>query len=143
MKIENYIRDNYLITTDPEKTDLDAVCKLLGNSYWAKNRKRETIEESIKNSLCFNLYASDKQVGIARIISDFATFAYLCDVYIDEEYRSHGLGKWLMECILSHPSLKNIRRIELTTSDAHELYRKYGFKEVSEPQKLMMKINHI
>lgn len=141
MKAENYIKDNFTITTDPNKIDVNRVCELLGKSYWANTRKREVIEESLKNSLCFCLFAEDKQIGIARMITDHATFAYLCDVYIDEAYRGHGLGKWLMECILSHPSFVNIKRIDLSTRDAHELYRKFGFTEVTRPQNVMWRVN--
>jgi N-acetylglutamate synthase-like GNAT family acetyltransferase len=139
--IENYRLGNYLITTDPKKTDIDAIYTMLGKSYWANTRKRETIEKSVKNSLCFNLYNDSKQVGFARIITDHATYAYLCDVYIEEEYRGQGLSKWLMECILSYPSLKNIKSIHLGTRDAHELYRKYGFTEVPKPENLMVRVN--
>lgn len=142
MIVENYRLGKYLLTTDPEKTDINAVCEMLGKSYWASTRKREVIEVSIKNSLCFNLYDEHKQIGIARMITDHATFAYLCDVYIEEEYRGQGLGKWLLECILSYPSFKNIKRIDLSTSNAHELYRKYGFIESPKPQNMMMKINN-
>lgn len=141
MIVENYRLGNYLITTDPKKTDTDAICTMLGKSYWANTRKRETIEKSIKNSLCFNLYNDGKQVGLARIITDHATYAYLCDVYIEEEYRGQGLSKWLLECILSYPSLKNIKSIHLATRDAHELYRKYGFTEVPKPENLMVRVN--
>lgn len=137
MMIEEYKLDNYLITTDPAKTDLDAVCDMLAKSYWANARKREVIQRSIENSLCFNMYDGVRQIGFARIITDHAVFAYLCDVFIEEEYRGRGLGKWLMECILSYPSLRNIKRIELATRDAHELYRKYGFTEVPHPENIM------
>lgn len=142
MKIENYSLEKYLLTTDPQKTDINAVCEMLGKSYWANTRDRETIEVSINNSLCFNLYYENKQIGIARMITDHATFAYLCDVYIEEEHRGHGLGKWLVECILAHPSFKNIKRIDLSTRDAHELYRKFGFSAVPKPENLMMKVNN-
>lgn len=140
MNYANYEKGDYLLTTNPDKTDLEAVCSMLSKSYWAANRRKDVIENSLKNSLCFNMYYGSKQIGIARMITDHATFAYLCDVYIEEDHRGHGLGKWLMECILSYPSFVNIRRIDLATQDAHELYRKYGFTEVTRPQNMMWRI---
>jgi len=139
MITETYKRDKYLLTTDQEKADINAICEMLGKSYWANNRKRDVIEASLKNSLCFNLFYEDDQIGIARMITDYATFAYLCDVYIEEEHRGHGLGKWLIECILSHPGIKDLKRIDLSTRDAHELYRKFGFTELPRPQNMMMR----
>jgi GNAT superfamily N-acetyltransferase len=140
MKVENYKRDNYLLTTDRKKTDIDSICGMLAKSYWANTRKREVTETALENSLCFNLYCEDKQIGIARMVTDYATFAYLCDVYIEEDYRGNGLGKWLIECILSHPGIKDLKRIDLATRDAHELYRKFGFAELLKPESRMERI---
>jgi len=139
--IINFSKDNYLITTDRNKIDINAVCSFLAKSYWASNRKKETILTSIENSLCFSLFREDKQIGIARVITDCATFAYLCDVYIDQSYRGKGLGHWLMECILSHPSLRNIGRFCLVTKDAHDFYRNHGFSELKHVEKYMEKLN--
>lgn len=141
MKIENYKRDNYLITTDPEKTDLEAVCEMLKKSYWANNREKSTIARSMKNSLCFNLYLEDKQIGIARMVTDQAVYGYLCDVYIEEAYRGNGLGKWLLESILAHPIIKELAVIDLGTRNAQEFYRKYGFTEAPKPQNIMKRFN--
>jgi N-acetylglutamate synthase-like GNAT family acetyltransferase len=142
MIVENYKRGKYLLTTDPKKTDIDAICEMLGKSYWANTRTRDVTEISLMNSLCFNLYDENehKQIGIARMITDCATYAYLCDVYIEEAHRGSGLGKWLIECILSHPSIKDLKRIDLSTRDAHELYRKFGFTEPPKPQSMMVKV---
>jgi GNAT superfamily N-acetyltransferase len=137
MVITNYKKDNFLITTDRAKTDIEAVCAMLSRSYWANTRPREVIEKSIENSLCFNLFDDLKQIGFARVITDYSTLAYICDVFIDENYRGCGLGKWLVECILEYPDFKNIRRTELSTKDAHELYRKYGFTELPHPENVM------
>jgi GNAT superfamily N-acetyltransferase len=125
MRIE---REGALISTEPELLDIDFVCSGLNNTYWAKGRKREVVEESIRNSLCFGVYekASGRQVGFARVVTDRATFAWICDVFIDEGHRGRGLGKWLMSCVTAHPSVKNSMSI-LGTRDAHGLYEKYGF----------------
>lgn len=138
---ETHKGNEYTITTDPRKIDLDAVCSMLKKSYWASNRKRETIESSINNSECFSLYCGDRQIGFARMVTDYSIFAYLCDVYIEEDYRGRGLGKWLIESILSHPAFKNILCIDLSTRDAHELYRKFGFNELPKPENFMIRIN--
>lgn len=123
----NLQKDRFLISTDPALLDLEAICSFLSRTYWAQNRPREIIERSLPNSLCFGVYDGKKQVGFARLVTDNVTFAWLCDVFIEEEYRGQGLGKWLMSAIVSHPDLINIRRILLVTRDAHGLYRHYGF----------------
>ena len=133
-------RDSFTISTDTARLDMDAVCDFLSRSYWAKTRPREKTELAIANSLVFGLYDGAKQVGIARVVSDYAVIAYLCDVFIHEDYRGQGLGKWLIETILAHPAVKDVRRWLLATSDAHELYRKFGFEELSEPEKWMQRL---
>ncbi len=130
-------RDGLLISTDPARLDLDAVCGFLSRSYWASARSRERIEASIRNSLVFGAYDGERQVGLARIVTDYATFAWLCDVFIDEGYRGRGVGKWLMEAVVSHPDLQSIKRILLVTADAHGLYEQYGFTPLAQPQKWM------
>ena len=126
-------KDNYTISTDPARLNVDAICDFLTRAYWAKGRPRERTERALANSLVFGLYDGDKQIGLARVVSDYAIFAYLCDVFVHEDYRTHGLGKWLIETVLSHPDLQGLRRWTLATRDAHELYRQYGWKELSNP----------
>ncbi len=130
-------RDNFLISTDPSKIDLDAVHAYLVRSYWAEGIPRQIVERSIKGSLCFGMYEGVKQIGFARVITDRATFAYIGDVYILEEYRGTGLSKWLMSCIKAHPDLQSLRRWALATRDAHGLYRQFGFTDLKAPEKWM------
>ena len=108
-------------------------------SYWAKNRSLEQTKRAIENSLCFGLYHQEQQIGFARVISDFATFAYLGDVFVLEAFRGQGLSKWLMETIVSHPELQGLRRWVLATRDAHTLYEKYGFHALKFPDRWMEK----
>ena len=130
-------KDNFLISTDPAKIDLDAVHAYLVRSYWAEGIPREVVERSIKGSLCFGVYDGTKQIGFARVITDRATYAYIGDVYILEEYRGKGLSKWLMSCIKAHPDLQGLRRWALATRDAHGLYKQFGFTEVKAPERWM------
>ncbi len=130
-------RDNFLISTDPLKIDLDAVHAYLVRSYWAEGIPREVVERSIKWSLCFGVYDGTKQIGFARVVTDRATYAYIGDVYILEEYRGKGLSKWLMACIKAHPDLQSLRRWALSTRDAHGLYKQFGFTELKSPQRWM------
>ena len=137
-----YQRSSYFIYTDPAKADVAAVHKYLSeDSYWAENVPFEIVEKSLRNSLCFSLYDAEKQIGLARIITDKATFAYLCDVYVLPEFRGQGLSKWLMECVKDHPDLQNLRRFMLATKDAHGLYTQFGFKPVAAPERLMEVVN--
>lgn len=137
MIIKTYRQGDFLVSTDTEMSDIDAICSMLAKSYWASTRTKDVIEKSLKNSLCFNLFYGERQIGFARVITDHATFAYLCDVFIEEEYRGKGLGKWLLECILDYPTLKGIKKFMLATRDAHNFYRKFGFKELENPEKYM------
>ena len=132
-------RENFIISTDPARLDMDAIVNFLTRAYWAKGRPRERTERAIANSLVFGLYDGDfvKQIGLARVISDYAVFAYLCDVFIHEDYRAHGLGKWLMETVHSHPDLQGLRRWTLATRDAHELYRQFGWQALENPDSWM------
>jgi GNAT superfamily N-acetyltransferase len=130
-------RCDYLISTDPARLDVTAIHAYLTRSYWCPGIPRDVVERSVRHSLCFGLYHGAAQVGLARVITDQATYAYLCDVYILEEHRGHGLGKWLIETVLSHPSLQGLRRFMLATRDAHGLYQQFGFREVAEPQRHM------
>jgi N-acetylglutamate synthase-like GNAT family acetyltransferase len=133
-------RDSFTINTDPARLDMNAIHDFLSRAYWAKGRPRERTEEGVKNSLVFGLYKGQKQIGVARVITDFSIMAYLCDVFIDEEYRGHGLGKWLVQSILEHPDLKQIRRWLLATDDAHGLYRQFEFEPLAEPAKWMQRL---
>lgn len=136
-QILEYKKDDFLITTDFEKIDFDTVCSLLGKSYWANSRERDVNIKSFKNSLSFSLFHSYKQIGVLRVITDYSTFAYLCDVIIDEEYRHKGLGVWFLECVFKHPELQGLRRWVLATKDAHELYKKFGFESLNNPERFM------
>jgi ribosomal protein S18 acetylase RimI-like enzyme len=111
--------------------------KRFADAYWALGRPLETVQRSLQNSLCFGVYQGDRQIGLARVITDYATYGYLCDVYVIDEYRGRGLGVWLIGCVLRHPGLQSLRKFSLTTRDAQELYRRFGFTEVTEPQRYM------
>jgi len=130
-------KENFTISTDPARLDLEAVCDFLRRAYWALGRPRERTERAFANSLVFGLYDGKKQIGLARVVSDYAVFAYLCDVFIHEEYRAHGLGKWLIETVMSHPDLQGLRRWTLATRDAHGLYRQFGWDDLKNPEKWM------
>lgn len=132
-------RDQFTISTDPERLDLEAICDFLTRAYWANTRPRERTERAFRNSLVFGLYDGETQIGLGRIVSDYSIFAYLCDVFIHEEYRAQGLGKWLIQTILEHPDLKDVRRWVLVTNDAHGLYQNFGFKSIADPEHWMQK----
>lgn len=136
-EIIEYKKDDFYITTDFEKIDINAVSSLLGQSYWAKDRGRDVIIKSLKNSLSFSLLHNDKQIGLVRVITDYTTFAYLCDVIIDNKYRHKGLGVWFLQCVLKHPDLQDLRRWCLATNDAHEFYKKFGFENLIKPETFM------
>ena len=130
-------RDGFLVTTDPARLDINFIHGYLVRSYWSEGIPREVVERGIAHSLCFGVYEGDNQVGFARIVSDFATFAYLADVFIIESHRGRGLSKFLMECIVKHPELQGLRRWVLGTRDAHGLYEQYGFKPLAKPDRYM------
>ena len=131
-------RAEFVISTDRTRLDLDAIHGFLTNCYWAKGIPREVVARSIEQSLCFGVYdGSGAQVGFARVISDFATIAYVGDVFVLDTHRGRGLGKWLMESITHHPALQNLRRWILTTRDAHGLYAQVGFTPVQSPERFM------
>lgn len=133
-------RDGYRISTDPELLRIESIQDYLtGESYWAKERTREQTVRAIRNSLCFGLYLDGEQIGFARVVTDFATFAYLGDVYVRPDHQGKGLGKWLMEVISGHPQLQGFRRWVLATRDAHKLYEKYGFTAMKHPERWMEK----
>jgi GNAT superfamily N-acetyltransferase len=128
---------DYEISTDPARLDADAIHQYLTQSYWAKGIPRDRVDKSLQASLCFGVYQEGEQIGLARIISDYATFAYLCDVYILEEHRGHGLGKWLNQTVVNQPELQGLRRFQLATKDAHSLYEQFGFRPLSKPESQM------
>jgi len=130
MSVYQFKQNDYLLSTNKNLLQTDVIHAFLADkSYWAKDIPKSVVEKSIDASLCFGIYHNDEQVGFARVISDYATFAYLCDVFITDEHRGKGLSKWMMEKIMEHPDLQNLRRFTLGTRDAHELYRKFGFRE--------------
>jgi len=131
--IQEYRKEQFLISTDPAKLDVNSIHEFLSQSYWeTEGIPKEVVERSIRGSLCFGVYDDQEQVGFARVITDGATYAYLCDDYILESHRGKGLGKWLMECIFRHPDLQGLRRWTVVTRD-DRLYRKVGFTPLQEP----------
>lgn len=128
----------FCISTEKAKLNIDAIHGFLSTqAYWCLNIPKQTVEKAIAHSLCFGVYHNEQQIGFARIISDFATIAYLGDVYILQEYRGKGLSKWLMNTIMTFPHLQGLRRWILLTGDAHGLYRQFGWKDIADPLKWM------
>ena len=127
----------FIISTDRSKLDIDVIQGSLARSYWAQGIPRETVAHSIENSLCFGVYNDGAQVGFARVVSDFATYAYIADVFILEPYRGRGLAKELMATIMAHPKLQGLRRWSLGTRDAHGLYAQFGFTAPENPSRWM------
>ena len=152
MQVAEFRRGEFLVSTDPARLDLDLIFGFLTNCYWAKGIPQEVVARSIEHALCFGIYDESgpefpllakparngaPQIGFARVISDFSTIAYLGDVFVLESHRGRGLSKWMMECILQHPALQNLRRWILLTRDAHELYRQFGFTALKAPDRYM------
>lgn len=128
----------YTLSDDPARLDLRAMHAYLTRSYWAENIPLEVVERSVRNSLCVGVYdANGAQVGLSRFISDYATFCYVCDVYVLEEHRGHGLSKEMLAFALEHPQLQGLRRWQLVTADAHGLYRRFGFAAPARPERAM------
>ena len=136
-KAREYCKGEFTVSTDRERIDLDVVHGFLTECYWAKGVSRDVVARSIENSLCFGVYSEGKQVGFARVISDYATYAYIGDVFLLEPFRGRGLGKWMMECVIEHPRLQGLRRWSLVTRDAHGLYSQLGFTPLKKPQNYM------
>jgi GNAT superfamily N-acetyltransferase len=128
---------DYEISTDRRRLDTGLIHRFLRSTYWARNIPLEVVELSIKNSLCFGVYAQKRQVGFARVITDYATFGYVADVFVLPEHRRRGLAKMLMRAILEHPELQGLRRLLLATRDAHKLYAPFGFKPLANPEYFM------
>jgi N-acetylglutamate synthase-like GNAT family acetyltransferase len=133
-------KDEFTISTDKSRLQFDVIYGfLVEESYWSQGRTREQMERAIEHSLCIGIYQGDRQIGFARVVSDFATFAYLGDVFVLEEFRGRRLSKWLMETIVEYPDLQGLRRWLLATRDAHGLYEQYGFAPLRFPERWMEK----
>lgn len=130
-------KDNLILSTDPKRLDIDAICDFLAQSYWANTRSRKTIEYSLQHSLVFAVYDDDRQVAMARVVTDFCTFAWVCDVFVHPEYRGRGISKWLMREILAHPDLKGLRHWLLASTTARGLYSQFGFTQLQNPERWM------
>lgn len=145
MKIQEAVKNNFIISTDKRKLNAGFIHNYLCNeSYWAKNISLDVVKKSIDGSCCFGLYKITNkennaiaQIGFARVVTDYATFAYLADVFIIEECRGKALAKWMMEEIMKHPGLQGLRRWMLATRDAHGLYAKFGFLSLDKPERIM------
>jgi Acetyltransferase (GNAT) family. len=139
--IHEWKREQYTISTSRERLDLNVIHDFLTQSYWAAGVTMEIVKRSVENSLPFGMYENDRQIGFARVITDYATFAYLADVFVLDAWRGAGLGRWLVAVIDSHPQLKDLRRWMLATRDAHGLYRTVGFQNLKQPDRWMEKHN--
>jgi GNAT superfamily N-acetyltransferase len=129
---------DFLISTDPARLDADFIHDFLSNcSYWAAGRPLDIVQRSLANSLCFGLYKQRQQIGFARAVTDRATFAWICDVFILETYRGQGLGRWLMDAVVAHPALRSVKRLLLATRDAHGLYSRQGFAPLGDSARFM------
>ena len=129
--------DDIVITTDTSRFDLDVIHGYLTRSYWAHGISRDVVARSMEGSLCFAAFEGERQLGFARVVTDHATFAYVCDVFVLESHQRRGVGKRLMAAIVAHPELQGLRRWTLFTRDAHGLYRRFGFREPRYPERLM------
>ena len=144
-----WINNGFSISTNKKNLDVDLIHNFLNQeAYWSKGIPKEIVKKSIENTaLCFGVYKGEigneavEQVGFARVITDIATYAYLCDVFILTDYRKLGLSKWLMDVITNYSELQGVRRFMLATNDAHSLYKKYGFKQIDDPELLMQKVS--
>ncbi|HET7578794.1 MAG TPA: GNAT family N-acetyltransferase [Bacillales bacterium] len=146
MTEQTWKKGDYTISTDRQLMDRDMIYHYLSQeSYWAQGLPRTVFEKSFAHSsLCFGLFTGDptgegtaEQIGFARVVSDMATFAYLADVFILTPYRGQGLSKWMIDTILKHPEMQGLRRFMLATRDAHSLYSRFGFRPLSQPDKMM------
>jgi len=137
---QEWRRDTSLISTDRRKIDLDVVHGFLTTSYWSPGIPRAVVRRAIEHSLPFGLYRSANQIGLARVVTDYATFAYLCDVFVTTGSRGQGLGAWLMAVVADYPALQGVRRWVLATRDAHGLYRRSGFTDLARPDTFIEKV---
>jgi GNAT superfamily N-acetyltransferase len=131
----------YTISDDPARLDITAIHEYLKRAYWSEQIPREIVERAVRGSLCIGAYdAEGAQVGLVRLISDYATFCYVCDVYVLEAHRGHGLSKAMMALAMEHPRLQGFRRWTLVTNDAHGLYRQFGFAAPAHPERYMERV---
>lgn len=131
-------RDSYILSTDRTRLDIDVICHFLAReSYWAKDMPAENVLRAINGSMTLGIYHEGKQIGFARVVTDYARIAYLMDVFIDQTHRGRGLGTWLATVVRSHPDLATVSRWLLTTKDAHGVYARAGWQPVSQPAWLM------
>lgn len=143
MPLNEFVRDDFIISTNKKKLDVAYIHHYLSNeSYWAKNIPVSIVIKSIEGSLCFGLYQKTGdtvtgQIGFARVVTDYETFGYLADVFVDEKFRSLGLATWIMEVIMNYENLQGLRRWLLATRDAHALYSKFGFLPLDKPERIM------
>ncbi len=129
--------DDYLISTDPARLDVGVIHGFLRGSYWAEAIPRDIVERAVQNSLCFGAYYRNEQIGLARVVTDYATFAYVADVFVLAPWRGRGISKALMTEVVRHPDLQNLRRWLLATKDAHGLYQRFGFTAPPYPDRQM------
>jgi GNAT superfamily N-acetyltransferase len=137
MKYPDITNGSYSVTADRRRIDVDAVHAFLTRCFWARGISKELVAKSISHSLCFGVFDADAQVAFARIVTDYSTYAYLCDVYVLEEHRGKGLGKWMIDFVMMHPELQGLRRFQLVTRDAHGLYTRFGFRPPDNPERQM------
>jgi len=130
-------RPPFEVSTDKARLDIDVIHSVLARMYWSPGVPREVVERAIAGSLCFGAYCDGALIGFARVVTDGATFAYLCDVFVLEQWRGRGVSKLMMECIKAHPQLQNLRRWMLATADAHGLYAQFGFRPLDAPDRFM------
>jgi GNAT superfamily N-acetyltransferase len=136
-----YTWNEFAISTDQSRLQIDVIYNFLVTSYWSTNIPRAIVERSIEHSLCFGVYNRSHQIGFARVVTDCATFGYIADVFILEPYRGNGLSKWLMKTILDYPELQGFRRWMLATRDAHGLYQQFGFQTLADPARFLERTN--
>ncbi len=142
MKVQSWEKEYYTCTTDKSQLQTDVIHDYLSNrSYWAKGRTIEQVKRSIEHSACFGVYKEDNQVGFARVVSDFTIYAYMLDVFVLEEERGTGLGKFLMICMMNHRELNKVNRWMLGTEDAHGLYEQFGFTSLKKVENHMERVN--
>lgn len=133
-----YLKKGYIISTDKSLVDFNLIYNYLNEvSYWAKGIPVKTLKAAIENSMCFGIYKDNEMAGFARVVTDKATFAYICDVFVLADHRRLGLSKWLVQTIRQHPELQGLRRWSLATADAHGLYAQFGFTEITRPERWM------
>lgn len=137
----NTVHDGYEISGDKSRLDLDVIHAFLAQSYWAAGIPRAVVERAIAGALCVGIYHSERQVGFARVITDGATFAYLADVFVLEGHRGRGLAREMLQVLFSQPQLQGLRRFMLATKDAHGLYEQFGFTALSNPGRIMERLN--